>query len=216
MAEVTITTKTKADRYTDLEINNWKITGFSHEKIYSKKKHYFYTAKCLICEQESINTYFKFKIHGCKKCLYRNAKVQTKEKWSDAKYCSGHAIRRAYTRNELRKIKGRQALEFNITPQIVSDIFEAQKFKCALSNLDLYPFIIDPFEATKRKSPKYRYLSGKVNASIDRIDSNKGYTKENIQIVHININSMKMHLSQDIFIDMCIKVANHQQELLKC
>ena len=40
-------------------------------------------------------------------------------------------------------------------------------------------------------------------ASLDRIDSNKGYTIDNVQWVHKDINKMKMDLEEDVFIDNC-------------
>lgn len=45
-------------------------------------------------------------------------------------------------------------------------------------------------------------------ASVDRIDSQKAYTVDNIQIVHRNINIMKMHFSQEEFIKNCVLISN--------
>lgn len=55
---------------------------------------------------------------------------------------------------------------------------------------------------------KYNKLT--VTASLDRIDSNKGYNKENIQWVHKYINKMKMDFNQDYYIEMCRKVSNYE------
>jgi len=44
-------------------------------------------------------------------------------------------------------------------------------------------------------------------ASIDRIDSGKGYIEDNIQWVHIDINFMKRTYSQEYFIEMCNMVS---------
>ena len=46
-------------------------------------------------------------------------------------------------------------------------------------------------------------------ASIDRIDSSKGYVEENIQWVHKDINFMKRTYSQEYFIKMCNLVSNN-------
>jgi hypothetical protein len=43
-------------------------------------------------------------------------------------------------------------------------------------------------------------------ASLDRIDSTKGYTPENVQWLHKDINQMKMDLTEQKFIDLCKKV----------
>ena len=47
------------------------------------------------------------------------------------------------------------------------------------------------------------------NISIDRIDSNKGYSRDNIQLVYPKINMMKFTYSQDEFIDLCKRVSNY-------
>jgi hypothetical protein len=47
-----------------------------------------------------------------------------------------------------------------------------------------------------------------TTASIDRIDSSKGYTVDNIQVIHKDLNFMKGVFNQDHFIRMCKAVAN--------
>ena len=44
-------------------------------------------------------------------------------------------------------------------------------------------------------------------ASIDRIDSSKGYTIDNIQLVHKDVNFMKGVFSQEYFIQTCKDIA---------
>lgn len=48
-------------------------------------------------------------------------------------------------------------------------------------------------------------------ASLDRIDSSKGYFKDNIQWVHKMINMSKNNLDQSKFINMCKAVANKEK-----
>ena len=50
----------------------------------------------------------------------------------------------------------------------------------------------------------------KVTASLDRIDSLKGYEIGNIQWVHKNINRMKWHFPQDEFLHWCQLAVEHQ------
>ena len=45
-------------------------------------------------------------------------------------------------------------------------------------------------------------------ASIDRIDSSKGYVKGNVQWVHKDINMMKRNLNQARFVEFCLAVAS--------
>lgn len=76
--------------------------------------------------------------------------------------------------------------EFNLTEEFIIDLLEnKQGGKCCITNLPIY--IRDPKkEATLHDT-----------ASLDRINSNKGYTKDNIQWLALGINYMKMDFSQE-------------------
>lgn len=50
-------------------------------------------------------------------------------------------------------------------------------------------------------------LEHSINASLDRIDSNGGYTIENIQWVHKDVNRMKSNYAENYFITVCMAVA---------
>ena len=53
----------------------------------------------------------------------------------------------------------------------------------------------------------------KKTASVDRIDSNKGYEKGNIQIVHKIVNRMKWSLNQKAFIWFCKKIYENNLDI---
>lgn len=93
------------------------------------------------------------------------------------------------------KAKAR-GLEFKITPEYVWNIFELQKGKCALSGVEL------DFGTHKED---YGI------ASLDRIDSDKGYIKGNIQWVHRDVNFMKQSMSDNDLIDWCRKIIIHKK-----
>jgi len=54
-------------------------------------------------------------------------------------------------------------------------------------------------------------MHGETTASLDRIESNKGYTRDNVQWVHKDINKMKMDLDEKEFIELCKAVAIHSR-----
>ena len=81
-------------------------------------------------------------------------------------------------------------LEFNITIKQMWDLFLKQNRKCALSGLEL-------------KFHKKRKMASDGNASLDRIDSSKGYTNDNIQWIHTDINQMNMEFAEDKFHNYC-------------
>ena len=94
--------------------------------------------------------------------------------------------------NKAKKRAIKKKLEFDLTQEFLWDLYEKQYRKCALSGL--------PIEF--RKGDK----NTTSTASIDRIDSQKGYTTSNVQWVHKDINLMKNILKTDYFIDLCQKV----------
>ena len=51
--------------------------------------------------------------------------------------------------------------------------------------------------------------------SLDRKDSSKGYTHDNVQWVGVSVNTAKSNLADDDFIDMCMSVARHRTLLLE-
>ncbi len=97
-----------------------------------------------------------------------------------------------------RKQTDRVRVPVTITIEYAWNLFIKQNKKCSLSGL---PLIIS-------NTSKYS------TASIDRIDSSKGYEEGNIQWVHKDINFMKRMYSQEYFIAMCNKVAYTNPRML--
>ena len=83
--------------------------------------------------------------------------------------------------------------EWNVDLEYLGNLFDAQKGKCIYTGWDL--------EATHSKKSK--------TASIDRIDSSKGYIKGNVQWVHKNVNIAKNALSHSEFLNLCQSVSNN-------
>lgn len=92
-----------------------------------------------------------------------------------------------------RRAKERK-VPFNIDIEYAWKLFLEQDRKCALSGLPIEFGIAN-------------YASSNTTASLDRIDSSKGYTEGNIQWVHKTLNIMKSTLSNGFFINLCHKVA---------
>lgn len=95
--------------------------------------------------------------------------------------------------NRIRKVK-----ELTLTIEEAWDLFIKQNKKCALSGVELsFP---------KKSNDK------SWTASLDRIDSSKGYILENVQWVHKHINIMKNKFDNQYFITMCKKIAENSCE----
>lgn len=92
-------------------------------------------------------------------------------------------------------LRGAEQRNLPVTLDIeyIWDLFLAQGRCCALSGLSLtFP--------TKVRS-------GDGTASLDRIDSSKGYVPGNVQWVHKHINIMKRNHTDAYFIELCKAVA---------
>lgn len=87
--------------------------------------------------------------------------------------------------------KGRRPVEFNVTMEYLAELLEDQKNKCALSGL--------PIEVRRGGT-----------ASVDRIDSSKGYIEGNVQWLHKDVNMMKRHYTQEYFTHLCKLIAGGQ------
>jgi hypothetical protein len=98
-----------------------------------------------------------------------------------------------------RNRKSRINIPFEITQSDIWEKFLEQDRKCALSGIELV------------------WTDGargeKGTASVDRKDSNIGYTKNNIQIIHKDINRMKNNFIETYFIEMCHKISNNLKEI---
>lgn len=128
-------------------------------------------------------------------CIRKSQKGNNHPQWKGYGEISGgwwrdHVIRSAEGSNLGKST--RRPLELTLTIEEAWGLFLKQDRKCALSGVGI------------KLSTKSIYNT----ASVDRIDSSKGYTLDNVQWVHKDVNKMKNVYSQKYFIDMCKKIAN--------
>lgn len=87
---------------------------------------------------------------------------------------------------KLKKGAVNRSLQFEVSIEYAWKLFLDQNKKCALTGWDI----------TLGKW-------GTQTASIDRKNSSKGYTADNIQWLHKDINKMKSNLAESYFIEIC-------------
>ena len=63
------------------------------------------------------------------------------------------------------------------------------------------------------KLPLTREAHQLNTVSLDRVDSSKGYTEDNIQLVCVPINRMKLDYPEDQFIFLCSKVTQNSKQI---
>lgn len=125
-------------------------------------------------------------------CLLRKYGSEHKD-WKGAGDISGNWWSSHVTRENSQTARVR--VPVTITIEQAWELFLKQDSKCALSGLPI------KFGAQQQNN----------TASLDRIDSTKGYELGNIQWVHKHINFMKRTYSQEYFIDMCKNVARKHE-----
>ena len=86
--------------------------------------------------------------------------------------------------------------DFDITAEFIRELFFNQNGKCALTKI---PFTFKPI---KHNSHKGR-CKDPFSPSIDRIDSSKGYTKDNVRLVCMIVNLALNEFGDKNFSKMC-------------
>lgn len=129
----------------------------------------------------------------CTSC--RTARNNTKRKGTKGKEKNpawrgfGHVPGKVFSKLQRDAIK--RNIPFEITIEDIHNQYNKQMERCAFSGLEIF-FGID--------------------ASVDRIDSSKGYTIDNIQIVHKILNIMKRDIPNDEFIGWCRLIYKHNYD----
>jgi len=127
---------------------------------------------------------------GC----YRSPKGEDSAVWTGHGEISGSLWSSIVHGSKVRNKK----ISFNITMEQAWDLFLKQDRKCAISGITL----IMKGEKKKRNG----------TASLDRIDSSKGYEIDNIQWVHKDINVMKLDHTMDYFLSLVKIIYQYQSK----
>jgi len=169
------------------KFNSWTITG---PVIMNGEAKVHATCECGYSAAVSCYAVKKETSKGCSKCDQKKRVGENNHTWRGYGEVPG-----SFTVRFSSKCRAKN-WEWKVTAEDIHNIFLQQNRKCALTGLEL------SFENLNEE--KFGYS---CTASLDRIDSKKGYTLGNIQIVHKDINIMKNQYPQDYFIQMCKLVA---------
>ncbi len=166
----------------------WTVTGL-HSQLPPPSRVYLWSVVCE-CGNKSNATVGDLKsgrTTQCLQCRYdsQGAKSRLKlSKYPDGEFVSGSYLTQLHRRNQ----------EVTISVEDLDDVWKGQQGICALSGRRL----------TLKKT-----LRDKGDASVDRVNSDKGYIPGNIQWVHKKFNQLKSDHSMQEFVDMCREVAVH-------
>ena len=190
---------------TDKDITNYHKNGTTYHPICKpcrsierKKIRYERPSeglrKCASCEiEKNISEFHSDKSSPtglqtyCKDCQTQKTKKYTST-------LSGF-IKKIYKDMHHNAEKRAKKLDIELTVEDINDLYEKQNGFCAISGLKL------THETYAYKDKEH--IINRLNISIDRIDSNLGYTKDNVQLVAAIVNRMKTDLPDSEFIKIC-------------
>lgn len=165
-------------------INSFKIIEYCGVKIFNGSKANALLCEC-VCGDVSV---YPINHILSEKSPNRSCGCQTMLRKYNIKTTEYHkyVTTLKYRSNNIKKYE-----IFNITGEYLIKLIEEQNFKCALSGMEIC------------------YLKDKKTASLDRIDSSKGYEIGNVQWLHKDVNLSKHIYNQNYFIEMCKKIAEN-------
>lgn len=110
-------------------------------------------------------------------------------RWNWKGYCGISGARFS----EIRLRANKKQLQFNLTPKFLWELFiNKQNKKCAITGEE---------------------IDLATDGSLDRIDSSKGYVKNNVWWVKKDINKMKLDFPLQTFIKLCEEVVKNKENI---
>lgn len=141
---------------------------------------------CVICGEINTDLFYSSRKNKCKSCISDNYKNNIdKEEYIDKQrvWRSNNILH--YRVESARHRAKRNKLDFQLTDEIVKNKIKEQNGLCYIS-----------------KQPLSYNENDWNSLSLDRLDSNKGYTIENTIIVTKFVNNSKNNLSLDDYIKL--------------
>jgi hypothetical protein len=168
--------------------NNWTLKD---RKVENNKA--VWTVKCSCgkeFERSTINNIVSGNSKKCRSCA---------DKEKESNYDIDKVSNRFYYKIKLSAEK--RGYSFDISQEYLTELYINQDKKCAISGLDI------SLAKNKKEMDSFSFT-----VSLDRIDSDKPYTKSNIQWVHKDVNVMKNTFSQKYFLEMCKIITENNYE----
>lgn len=133
--------------------------------------------------------------------IYNSSSLNNVRSCGCAQYYNRTGIRGRYWAKIKRDAKKRN-ISFDILPEEAWEIYLEQDGKCYFSGIKIF------IQNNVARSGKKTY---EFTASLDRLDSSKGYSKDNCVWVHKNVNVMKNCMSPLEFVTLCKLIAKNRK-----
>jgi hypothetical protein len=178
-------------------LGRWKVVGLPFKNY---EDRYVIPVKCECGTELQLRPVeiIKQQKIGCRHCANKN-NLPT---FRTTRSCKNSKLKE-FSSAWLSSIKNYSHRGLNRIIRVEIDSFDLlnqlkkQNFKCAYTNIDLRVLNLS---------------KGESNASVDRIDSTKDYTIDNIQWVYRKINRIKNDCSNEEFITLCRMVASFRHD----
>lgn len=180
----------------ETKYNDWLIID-ENPMTRKGKKYFKCRCKCGLEKYVQIDALKKNQSKRCSSCAGKQITLSEgfTKSWNGQK--CGELNRTLFA--HIKSKADARNMEFRLTQQFLWDLLVEQDFKCKLSGLPIYI-------STKIKNgnPDFSFIT----ASVDRIDSKKGYTKDNVQWVHKDVNRMKQAFPEERLLELCQLITN--------
>lgn len=159
------------------------------------------------CGQTDPQEFYKTRKAKCKKCVveYTKNRLRKNPEINSAKIKYNLLYQQknpfAYRMRAAQRRANAVGMVFDIDEEFLRELFDKQDGKCYYSGI---PFQMDADTKARR-----------YGLSIDRVDSSKGYTKDNVVLATSIINSMKNDLSVTEFMTVVQRLVDYQASIDK-
>jgi len=175
------------------KVGNWLVISES----FKEKNLFWNKCKCTCGRIRSVRTWW-LNNDLSNGCGCTNTKGRFKSK------CIGDLSASYYISFKSSRIGKGIPFDENVTMEFLWELFIKQNKKCAISGIEI---LMNPEWSKQNKGYFTKIIQ---TASLDRIDNDLGYTINNVQWVHKDINMMRGGLSIHDFIYVCNKVSEYQ------
>ena len=183
-----------------------KIYNSENEKAEARKasyKKYRMSDKGKLAQKKSVSKYLSNPLNK-KKMMDYKAKYQQKQKKNNVNdFLKGNRYGFwTYKIYNLRKTSKQRNINFNLNKEDLEKQWLNQSGRCYFSKIKLIPLI----DNNKRDNNRFSSMNA---IGIDRVDSSKGYVKDNIIFVSLKVNIMKGSSTKKEFINICKLIYNN-------
>lgn len=167
-----------------------KVVDIIRDEKSTKKHPWRAMCECSNCGKTNVNVDPQALLRGrttscgCRRDQYQKLTGVNSVQYKGCGELNGHYW------GTIKRRAERRGYNIGLTIEYAWDLYLKQDRKCALSGLPI------DFAISNKKSSE-------TSASLDRIDSSKGYVEGNVQWVHKHVNIMKNVYEQEYFIYLC-------------